>query len=275
MTGRLKDKVAVITGAASGIGAGTAKRFLDEGAYVVLADLQGDLGQALADTLGPRAIFIRTDVTREEDIAASVDLAVKTYGRLDCMINNAVIVGAIGSIKDTSAESWNRTIGVLLTGVFFGMKHAARVMMPARKGAIVSIASTAGVMGGLGPHVYTASKHGVVGLTKSVASELAQYGIRVNCVAPGNTVTAMTSYVVTGDPSQHAETDRSIAKGSPLGIAGTPDDQALAITYLASDEARYVTGHTLVVDAGQTTGGSVPRFHNDQPNVIGIPVSKK
>jgi NAD(P)-dependent dehydrogenase (short-subunit alcohol dehydrogenase family) len=148
------------------------------------------------------------------------------------------------------------------------MKHAARVMLPRKTGAIVSLASTAGVIGGLGPHVYTMAKHGVVGLTKSVASELSASGIRVNAVAPGNTVTDMTSDVVTGDPEDKAATAATIAEGSPLGIAGFPVDIANAILYLCSDEARYVTGHTLVVDAGQTTGGTAADFHSQAADVV-------
>ncbi len=271
MTDRLKDKIAVITGAASGIGAGTARLFHAEGAKIIIADLQVAAGEALAKELGDRARFIRTDVTKEADVAAAVDLAVSAFGGLDIMVNNAGIVGAVGSIKDTPLEAWQRTIDILLTGVFLGIKHASRVMIPARKGSILSVASTAGVMGGLGPHAYTAAKHGVVGLTKSAASELAQHGVRVNAVAPGNTVSAMTAFVITGEAIDYDKTERQIAAGAPLGIAGTPEDPAYAMLYLASDEARYVTGHTLLVDSGQTTGGGVPAFHNGPSSVIGAP----
>jgi NAD(P)-dependent dehydrogenase (short-subunit alcohol dehydrogenase family) len=272
MTGRLDGKVAVITGAASGIGAAAARLFHAEGASVVITDMQTGPGEAVARELGARARFARCDVTSEADIAAAVDLAVAEFGGLDIMVNNAGIVGAVGPIKDTPLDDWNRTLAILLTGVFLGIKHAARVMVPQRRGSILSIASTAGVMGGLGPHAYTAAKHGVVGLTKSAASELAQHGVRVNAVAPGNTVTAMTAFVVTGDAADHEKTARQIASGAPLGIAGTPEDPGWALIYLASDEARYVTGHTLLVDSGQTTGGSVPAFHNGPTGLIGAPV---
>ena len=268
MADRLAGKVAVITGAASGIGAGTARRFLEEGGRVVIADLQDDAGQGLAGELGKDTRFIHCDVTREADVKAAVDLAVTDFGRLDVMVNNAGIVGAIGPIRDTPVEAWDHSIAVLLRGVFLGMKHATRVMIPQRSGSILSIASTAGVVGGLGPHAYTAAKHAVVGMTKSVASEVSRHGVRVNAVAPGNTVTAMTSAVVTGDPTDEAATKRAIASGSPLGIAGEPVDIANALLYLASDEARYVTGHTLVVDAGQTTGGSPAAFHDSEPDVV-------
>lgn len=271
MAGRLAGKTAVITGAASGIGAGAAKLFHAEGANVVLTDMQEGPGAALAAQLGERACFARVDVTSETDIAAAVDLAVSRFGALDIMVNNAGIVGAVGPIKDTPLADWNRTIAILLTGVFLGIKHSARVMIPRRTGSILSIASTAGVMGGLGPHAYTAAKHGVVGLTKSAASELAQHGVRVNAVAPGNTVTAMTAFVVAGDAAATDKTAERIAAGAPLGIAGTPEDPGWALVYLASDEARYVTGHTLLVDSGQTTGGSVPAFHNGPTGMVGAP----
>lgn len=272
MTDRLQGKVALITGAASGIGAGAARLFHANGATVVLSDMQEGPGGAIARELGDRARFIRADVTSEADIAAAVDFAVSEFGGLDIMVNNAGVVGAVGGIAQTPLEDWNRTIAILLTGVFLGTKHAARVMIPARKGSILSIASTAGVIGGLGPHAYTAAKHGVVGLTKSAASELAQYGVRVNAVAPGNTVTAMTAFVITGDGANHEQASQNIAAGAPLGIAATAQDPAFALLYLASDEARYVTGHTLLVDSGQTTGGTIAAFHNDSSSFIGAPV---
>jgi NAD(P)-dependent dehydrogenase (short-subunit alcohol dehydrogenase family) len=268
MTGRLSGKTAVITGAASGIGEGTARRFIEEGAQVVIADLQEDKGLALAKELGESACFSFCDVTVEDQVAAAVDKAVSEFGKLDCMVNNAGIVGAVGPIKDTSLEVWDRTINILLRGVFLGSKHAARVMMPQESGVILSIASTAGVIGGLGPHVYTAAKHGVVGLTKSVSSELCKYGIRVNCVAPGNTATAMTADMVAQDHQNIDAVTKAIAESSMLGISGEPSDIANALLYLASDEARYVTGHTLVVDAGQTTGGMVAGVHEAEPNLI-------
>ena len=267
---RLEGKVAVITGAASGIGEGTARRFVEEGARVVIADFQADEGAALANELGDAAIFQETDVTIEADVAAAVDAAVSTWGRLDVMFNNAGIVGAVGPISETSVEAWNRTIDVLLHGVFHGVKHGARVMGPQGSGSIISTSSTAGILGGLGPHGYTAAKHAVIGLTKSVANELAQFSVRVNAISPGNTVTAMTAGVGTGDHTDIEGASKYIAKGSPLGYAGFPEDIANAALYLASDESRYVSGHTLVVDAGQTTSGMTPnRFHGGENRVFG------
>jgi len=260
-SGRLKDKVAVITGGASGIGEGTVLRFVEEGARVVIADVQDEPGRALAARLGDAVRYVHTDVTVESDVAGAVDAAVAAFGRLDVMFNNAGIVGAVGRIAETSADQWDRTVSILLRGVFLGMKHAARVMVPQGGGAIVSTSSTAGILGGLGPHCYTACKHAVIGLTKSVASELAAHGIRVNAISPGNTVTAMTSAVMTGDPNAIDMATKHIAAGSLLGIPGLPVDIANAAVFLASEEARYVTAHTLVVDAGQTAIGGNGRFH--------------
>ncbi len=261
-SGRLAGRTAVITGAASGIGAGTARRFVAEGANVIVADLQDDAGRALVAELGDVARFAHCDVTKEDDIAAAVDMAVSEFGSLDIMFNNAGIVGAVGRISEMPVESWDHTMSILLRGVFLGTKHAARVMRAQGSGVIINTSSTAGILGGLGPHVYTAAKHGVIGLTKSVANELAPDGIRVNAISPGNTVTAMTAAVTTGDAADLAKTDEKIASGSPLGYAGTPEDIAAAAVYLASDDARYVTGHTLVVDAGQTTAGMTTQRFN-------------
>lgn len=262
MTGRLEGKTAVITGAASGIGAGTARLFVEEGARVVVADMQVDAGRALVAELGDSARFAEVNVLDEAQIAAAVDLAVSEFGQLDIMFNNAGIVGAVGRISEMPTEAWDNTIAILLRGVFLGMKHASRVMLEQNSGVIINTASTAGVMGGLGPHAYTAAKHGVIGLTKSVANELAPNAIRVNAIAPGNTVTAMTASVTSGDPDDLDKTNERIASMSPLGYAGVPHDIAAAALYLASDDARYVTGHTLVVDAGQTTAGMTPNRFN-------------
>jgi NAD(P)-dependent dehydrogenase (short-subunit alcohol dehydrogenase family) len=262
MTARLEGKVAVITGGASGIGAGTARLFVAHGAKVVVADMQEDAGRALVAELGECARFASCNVTKESDVAAAVDLAVTEFGRLDVMFNNAGIVGAVGRISEMPVEAWDNTIEVLLRGVFLGVKHAARVMLVQRSGVIINTSSTAGILGGLGPHAYTAAKHGVIGLTKSVANELAPNGIRVNAISPGNTVTAMTAMVSTGKPDEIEATKDRLDSISPLGYAGLPEDIAAAALYLASDDARCVSGHTLVVDSGQTTSGLTPNRFN-------------
>ena len=267
MGSRLEGKIAVITGAASGIGEATAIRFVEEGACVIICDIQVETGRAVAARLGDSARFIETDVTDEAQVAAAVNLAVTTWGRLDCMFNNAGVVGAVGPIADTSGEAWSRTIAVLLHSVFYGTKHAARVMIPVRSGVILSTTSIAGVIGGLGPHAYTTAKHAVIGLTKSAASELNQHGIRVNAIAPGTIPTALTASLM-GDPSNLAAVAEHAKNTNGLGIASDPMDVANAALYLASDEARLVSGHTLVVDAGRSINGGSARFVNAQPAML-------
>lgn len=247
---RLRGRVALVTGAASGIGAATARGFAAEGALVVLADLDVERGLAVANGLAD-ARFVPCDVSVESDVEKAVAKTLAWHGRLDCMVNNAGLVGAFGSIAETSAADWRSTLAVLLDGVFYGIKHAARAMLPQRSGVILQVASTAGVMGGLGPHAYTAAKHAVIGLTRSAASELSPAGIRVNAVAPGTTVTDM---IVQGRGSLDAALSAAIA-GSPLGIALMPDEIAAALVFLASDDARHLTAHTMVIDAGITAAG--------------------
>jgi NAD(P)-dependent dehydrogenase (short-subunit alcohol dehydrogenase family) len=261
MAGRLDGIVAVITGGASGIGEGTARRFAEEGARCVVADIQDGPGEALAAELGDSAIFVHADVSREEDVAALVDAAVAHFGRLDCMFNNAGILGAVGPIAETEGTAWLRSIDVLLNSVFYGIKHAARVMIGNNPGTIINTTSTAGLRAGLGPHAYTTAKHGVVGLTQSVATELGRHGIRVNAIAPGATVSSMTAYVATGDAAALDETSKRIAPKVPLRRPGFPLDIANAALYLASDDSAWTNGAVLVVDGGgEVIGDRNSRF---------------
>ncbi len=267
---RLAGKVAAITGAASGFGAAAARLFVSEGCKVALGDIQDAAGAAVAAELGDSAVFVRCDVTSEDDIANLVDTAVSAFGRLDVMFNNAGIVGAVGPIDTTPTEEWKATLDILLNGVFYGVKHAARVMKPQGAGAIVSMSSTAGILGGLGPHTYTAAKHAVVGLTKSAAAELCRFGIRVNCISPAGMATPMVANVTTGDPKAIKETKKALADSSPLkDRPGLAEDVANAALWLASDESGYTNGHTLTTDAGITTGSSPnpPAFDQYQPMI--------
>lgn len=270
MTLRLEGKIAVITGAASGIGEATARRFVAEGCRVVLGDIQQDRGEALSKELGENTCFLRCDVTQEDDVAALVDLAVSHFGHLDIMFNNAGIVGAVGPIKSTPAKEWSATLDILLNGVFYGMKHAARVMVPRSTGSIISMSSTAGLFGGLGPHAYAAAKHAVVGLTKNVAAELCHHGIRVNAIAPASMATEMVASIIAGNPSSLEEASIKLAAASPLvGRAGTANDVANAALWLASDESGYTNGHILTTDAGMTTGSTAaaPAFQEYEPMI--------
>ena len=265
--GRFNNAVVVVTGGASGIGEATTRGIIREGGSVLIADLQEEAGRALAQELGSAAAFHATDVTQEDDIAAAVDTAEQQLGALTGMVNNAGIVGATGSIMASSADSFDRTMSILSRAVFLGIKHAGRVMQHRGRGAIVSLASTAGVMGGLGPHTYTMAKHAVVGITKSSASELAAKGIRVNAVAPGSTLTPMITALVDNDRDL-ARTN--LAQKSPLGTTCMPEDIANAIMFMLSDDARCMTGQTLVIDSGETCGAALDHswLYSDDAEVL-------
>jgi len=253
MTARLDGRVAIVTGAAHGIGAAIARRFVDDGARVIVADLMGDAAGRVASELGEHARAATVDVTDELAVAGAVDRAIEEFGRLDIMVNNAAILGATGSIAKIDLAGVQRTIDVILCGALLGMKHAARVMMPRRTGVILTVSSPAALVGGVGPHAYSAAKAALLGLNRSVAAELRAHGIRVNAIIPGAIVTPMTADIVTGDPSNLAGAAAALGAGAPFDRPGDPADVAAAAAYLASDDASYVTGHALAVDAGYTT----------------------
>lgn len=271
--GKLDGRVAVVTGGASGMGRSTVLRFLDEGASVVVADLnegtaKETLELAAKQKASGRIRFVRTDVSREADVEAMVELAITEFGRLDVMFNNAGVIGAIGPIAETDSDAWRRSIDILLHSVFYGCKHAAKVMLPRGSGSIISTTSIAGVIGGLGPHAYTAAKTAVVGLTKSVASEVGRQGVRANAIAPGTIPTALTAVAVGGGPGDTAAVaEQSLQR---YGIASDPSDIANAALYLASDESRLVNGHTLVVDAGRSINGGSARFASADAGMVDI-----
>jgi len=256
----LTGKVVLITGAASGIGAETAKAFAAEGAKVVLSDIHVTAGEALAREL--KGSFVAADVTSEEQVEAAVRFAVERHGRLDCMINNAGLIGVVGSLLDTSRDDWDRTLAVLLNSVFFGIKHAGRQMREQGSGVILSMSSLAGVCAGMGPHVYSVAKHGVIALSRTAASELSQYGVRVNAIAPGLVVTPLVDQVY---GTREATID-SASQASPLGSAAMPNEIAQSLVYLASDEAQHITAHALVVDSGvAVAGAAVSAAVHDKP----------
>lgn len=261
---RLQGKVAVITGAASGIGAATARRFREEGCALILGDIQSDLGHDLVQELGDRVFFEHCNVTLEADVKKLVDRALSAFGQLDIMFNNAGIVGAKGPIDQTPADEWRITTDILINGVFYGVKHAAAVMKQQRSGSIINMSSVAGVMGGLAPHAYTTAKHAVIGLTTSASAELCQHNVRVNAIAPFSMATPMVADAHLQDHHATDEVAKTLAANSPLpGRAGTALDVANAALWLGSDESGYTSGLTLTTDAGVTTGSLVRRPNYD------------
>jgi NAD(P)-dependent dehydrogenase (short-subunit alcohol dehydrogenase family) len=255
---RLNGKVTLITGGASGIGEGTARLFIEEGAAVTIADIQDDRGQRLAKELGSRAAYIHADVSREAEVHAVVNAVVERFGRLDCLFNNAGFGGVQGGIEEITVAGFDETIGVLLRGVFLGMKHAAPIMKRQGSGSIISTASVAGLRTGLGPHVYSAAKAAVIHLTHSVAMELGENGIRVNCICPGGIATPIFGKAF-GIDADRADATVPLMKGvleamQPIRRSGLPEDIAHAALWLASDDSTFVNGHALVVDGGLIGG---------------------
>ena len=254
---RLENQVAVVTGGARGIGAGIVRRFAQEGARVVFSDLLNEEGKGLEEELGKNVAFYRADAASASDTEALVEFAVERFGRLDCLVNNAGAGGEGGPIAETSVEGFDRSIALLLRGPFLGIKYAVPRMQSG--GTIINIASVNALVAGFAPHAYTAAKFGVIGLTKSVALELAERGIRVNAICPGGTATWIWAPVYPEMPAEVVDRTPEIvepwlAAGAPMGRAGLPVDIANAAVWLASSGSNFVTGHALVVDGGYTAG---------------------
>ncbi len=253
---RLAGRVALVTGAGSGIGRATAKRLAAEGAKVMVAEFHEDTGQATVAQIGDaggEAAFVRADVSRAEDVAAMVDATVQRFGALNIVHNNAGIFPFGGPIEKMGEEHWNSVISTNLTGVFLGCKYAVPALIAAGGGAIVNTASLAGIRGRPYQAAYIAAKGGVIALTKGLAIELAPHNIRVNCICPGGTDTPMIR------PA--GRTDEEIERSRPAIVAhlpyqrfARPEEMADAVLYLVSDEASYVNGHALVIDGGEWAG---------------------
>lgn len=243
----LKDKVAIITGGASGIGESAVKLFAEYGAKVVITDLNEEAGKKLAEEVkskGGEAIFVKADSSSAEDNKRVVDEAVKAYGKLDVAVNNAGIGGDAATVGDYPIESWNKVIGINLSGVFYGMKYQIEAMLKNGGGSIINVASILGQVGFAQSSAYVAAKHGVVGLTKNGALEYATEGIRVNAVGPGFIKTPLI------DQHLDQETQDFLASKHAMQRLGKPEEVAEMFAWLASDKSTFVTGAYYAVDGG-------------------------
>jgi len=246
----LVGKVAIVTGGASGLGRATVERFVEEGARVVIADVNVPGGEELAEALGPAASFKRTDVADSDDVQSLVDFAVERFGGLHIMFNNAGIPSQMSRFLHNDLSDFTRVMNVNLLGVMLGTQRAGRHMAVNGGGSIINNSSVGGVMAGAGVVVYRTSKAAVIHFTKSAAIDLAEYGIRVNCVAPAHILTAITNYDM-GPVIRHTQ---------PLQRQGRPEDVADAVTYLAGDRSAQITGVVLPVDGGTTAGPPAGRI---------------
>ena len=250
--GILENKVALVTGAAAGIGRESALALAREGAAVCVSDLNRAGGEDTAEAIisaGGKAIFVRCDVTRAQDVRAMVQAALDAFGRLDAAVNNAGIAGTLNRrIHETDNDTFERVIAINLKGLWLCMKAELPPMLVQGRGTIVNIASVAGLIGAPKGAAYTASKHGVVGLTKSAAVEYAKFGIRVNAVCPAYTDTSMVQQAIDENPWMREMMTRAI----PMRRLGKPTEIAEAVLWLCSDAASFVTGHQLVLDGGLT-----------------------
>ena len=246
-----ENKVALVTGAAAGMGLATAKAFAEAGAAVVLADFKEDAVKVETQKLvaaGRKAIAVGCDVGDDGQVAAMVDRAVAEFGRVDAAFNNAGVMARIAPTADSTREEWDRVIGINLRGVWSCMKYELRQMQRQGSGAIINNASVGALTGNPGIGSYIASKHGVVGLTRTAALEYIKHGIRVNAVNPGLIDTQIARDVVSGDEQAYAEIEKHV----PIGRAGRPEEIASAVLWLCSPGASYVVGHALTLDGGMT-----------------------
>src|SRR6059058_3078281 len=246
-----ENKVALVTGAGSGMGLATAKAFAEAGASVVLADIQEEAVRAAAEQLeasGRKALALRCDVSDDGQVASMIELTVSSFGRLDAAFNNAGVMQRRADTADISGDEWDRVLAINLRGVWSCMKYELRQMLQQGSGAIVNCSSIGGVIGNPGLAAYSAAKHGVLGLTQSAALEYAARGIRINAVCPGTIKTPMVQSMIGGD----AKVLDKMVQGEPIGRLGEPEEIAAAVLWLCSPGASFVVGHPLLVDGGYT-----------------------
>lgn len=257
--GRLQDKVCIVTGATSGIGKRTAEIFAAEGAKLVIAGRREEQGQAVAQSIGARCHFVRTDVTQEAQVKALIDFTMARHGRIDCLFNNAGGPAPVGGIEGIPVEGFDAAIAVLLRSVVLGMKHVAPIMMRQRAGSIINNGSIAGIRAGYSSSmIYSAAKAGVIHLSKCVAMQLGEHNVRVNSISPGGIATGIFGKALGLSIEKAEQTAEAIKAGlagmQPIPRAGLTDDIASAAVFLASDESTFVNGHDLVVDGGVVGG---------------------
>lgn len=258
MSNRLANKITIITGATSGIGEATARRFIEEGATVVLAGRSEEKGEALAKELGERAVFKRTDIMSEDDIAALVDFTVEKFGRLDCLFNNAG-AGDRTTVDSFDEDEFARIMRLLVGAPAFGIKHAARVMKASGGGSIINNASIAGHRLNQGGYLYSGAKAAVAHMTRLAGADLGEHNIRVNAISPGAVATpifwggSQRAQTLSDEENQRKmeKLEANLAKATPLPRAGLADDIAFAAVFLASDEGSFINSHDLVVDGGR------------------------
>jgi NAD(P)-dependent dehydrogenase (short-subunit alcohol dehydrogenase family) len=249
--GKIDGKVAIITGAASGIGKATAMLFAQEGANVVVADFMDELGEETVKIInesGGKAIFVHTDVSKAEDVKNMIKTAVDTYGRLDIVFNNAGIEGASVDTANYPENVFDKVVAVNMKGVWLGIKYAVQELLRNGGGSIINTTSVAGLVAFPGLSAYNATKGGIIQLTKTAAIEYAKQNIRVNCIAPGVIETAMVDRVLKGQPEAKA----AFIQMEPVGRFGKPEEVAKAALFLASDDSSFITGTVLIVDGGLT-----------------------
>ena len=255
--GKLDGKVAVITGGSSGIGKATIKLFVKEGARVIFGDIMDERGKSLAEELGENVIYLHCNVRYESDIKSLIDLAVKKFGRLDIVFNNAGFGGAVGPINEIPIDAFDVSMEVLFRSVFIGIKYAASIMGEQKSGSIISTSSIAGLRAE-GLHIYSAAKAAIIQLTRSVSMELGELNIRVNCICPGIIATPIfgKSFGLEQDKAERLTELLKVgfADAQPIKRTGLPEDIAKAALWLASDDSSFVNGHALVVDGGYIGG---------------------
>ncbi len=269
--GKFDGRSVVVTGGSMVIGEAVVRLFVQQGAFVVIADIDDDEGEKLAKELGSSATFIHTDVSIEADVVAAVKIASSELGHLDCMINNAGIMGSIDPIDETTVEMFEETMGINLRGTFLGIKHAARLMKKQGYGSIITTASIGAIYAGCSPPVYNATKAAVIQLTRSLAIELGPFGIRINCILPGYIATPLlgkaAGFSVEEARQRLGPVRTALSDFQPIRRSGVPEDIANVALWLASEESGFVNGVAMPVDGGCSCGKSLEEYER---NVVAL-----